>query len=92
MPRLSMSGSQRKYSQRQKQMHNATCAVSMLMNERHQCTITALGFKRNEFLTAMIELTPFITECLNTSDIPEDRRIQPSGPLRTYYTGLVIFI
>ena len=50
----------------------------MLMNKLNQCTITGLGFKCNERLTAMLEMAALITECLNTGDIPEDGRIQLS--------------
>lgn len=35
---------------------NETCAACMPMNELDQPTVTALGFKRNERLTAMLEL------------------------------------
>ena len=57
---------------------NANCTACTLMNKLDQRTITALGFKRNERLTAMLELAPLITECLNTGDIAEDRRTQLS--------------
>ena len=79
LPILSMSESRRKYSQFvRSKCHNASCADCMLMNELNQCTITGLGFKCNERLTAMLEMAPLITECLNTGDIPEDGRIQLS--------------
>lgn len=50
----------------------------MMMNKLDQSIITALGFKHNECLTAMLELAPSVKECLKTRDIPEDRKIQLS--------------
>lgn len=50
------------------------CAVCMLMNKLDEPILTALGMKRNERLSAMLELAPSIAESLNSGDVPEDRR------------------
>lgn len=50
------------------------CAACMLMNKLDKPTLTALGLKRNERLTAMLELAPSIAQSLNSGDVPEDRR------------------
>ena len=50
------------------------CAVCMLMNKLDKPTLTALGLKRNEQLTAMLKLAPSIAESLNSGEVPEDRR------------------
>lgn len=50
------------------------CAVCILMNKLDKPTLTALGLKRNERLTAMLEIAPSITECLNAHEVPDDRR------------------
>ena len=44
---------------------NETCAVCMLMNKLDQRTMTALGLKRNERLTAMLELALKLSSCDN---------------------------
>ena len=77
MPILSMSENRRKYSQFvRSKCQNATSAVCMLMNMLDQPTITALGFKYKERLTAMLEMAPLNTECMNTGDIPEARAFE----------------
>ena len=46
----------------------------MLMNKLDEPTLTALGMKRKERLSAMLQLAPSIAESLNSGDVPEDRR------------------
>lgn len=50
------------------------CAVCMLMNKLDKATMASLGLKRNERLTAMLEIAPSIAESLNSDDVPSDRR------------------
>ena len=50
------------------------CAVCLLMNKLDKPTLTALGLKCNERLTAMLELAPSIADSLNSGHVPEDRR------------------
>jgi len=44
------------------------------MNKLDEPTLTALGMKRKERLSAMLQLAPSIAESLNSGDVPEDRR------------------
>ena len=60
------------------------------MNMLHQPTITALGFKYNERLTAMLEMTPLNTECMNTGDIPEARAFE--GILNCFSSFYLIYL
>ena len=53
---------------------NADCRVCLLMNKLDKPTLIALGMKRNERLTAMLQLSPFIAHQLNSGEVPEDRR------------------
>lgn len=50
------------------------CSVCTMMNKLDKPTLAALGLKRNERLTAMLELAPSIAHCLNSGEIPEERR------------------
>ena len=62
----------------------------MLMNMLDQPTITALGFKYNERLTAMLEMAPLNTECMNTGDIPEARAFE--GILNCFSSFYLIYL
>lgn len=53
---------------------NPDCRVCLLMNKLDKPTLIALGMKRNERLTAMLQLSPFIAHQLNSGEVPEDRR------------------
>ena len=53
---------------------NSDCRVCVLMNKLDRPTLVALGMKKNERLTAMMELAPSIAHQLNSGVIPEDRR------------------
>lgn len=55
---------------------NEECGVCELINKLDQPTLTALGLKRNERLTAMLEIAPSIADRLNSGEVPEDRRQQ----------------
>ena len=39
-------------------------------------TLAALGLKRNKHLTALLELAPSIAHCLNSDELPNERRAQ----------------
>ena len=53
---------------------NTECNVCILMNTLDQPTLVALGMKRNERLSAMLQLSPFLAQQLNSGEVPEDRR------------------
>ena len=53
---------------------NADCKVCALMNKLDKASLAALGEVRNTPLTVMIDLAPFITQCLNSGEISEERR------------------
>ena len=55
---------------------NEDCTACMLMNKLDRPTLVALGLKRNERLTAILELAPSIAHCLNSGELPNDRRAQ----------------
>ena len=54
--------------------NEAECAVCTMMNKLDQKTLTGLGLKRNERFRAMLQLAPSVAQCLNSNEIPEDRR------------------
>lgn len=57
---------------------NEECAVCTLMNKLDKPTLTALGLKRNERLTAMLDIAPSIGQSLNSGELPEARQQQLS--------------
>ena len=57
---------------------NEECAVCILMNKLDKPTLTALGLKRNERLTAMLDIAPSIAQSLNSGEVPEARQQQLS--------------
>ena len=58
----------------EKCQNGAECAVCTMMNKLDQETLTGLGLKRNQRLTAMLQLAPSVAQSLNSGEIPEDRR------------------
>lgn len=57
---------------------NEECGVCTLINKLDQPTLTALGLKRNERLTAMLEIATSIAEVFNSGQVPADRLKQLS--------------
>lgn len=55
---------------------NEQCNACVLMNKLDRPTLIALGLKRNERLTALLELAPSIADCLNSGELPNERRAQ----------------
>lgn len=53
---------------------NDECSVCSIMNKLDKATLGALGLKRNERLTAMLELAPSIVQSINSGEIPQERR------------------
>ncbi|CAH3170893.1 unnamed protein product [Porites lobata] len=53
---------------------NADCKVCALMNKLDKVTLAALGEVRNTRLAVMLDLAPFIAQCLNSGDVAEERR------------------
>ena len=45
-----------------------------LMNKLDKVTLAGLGEVRNTHLTVILDLAQIITECLNSGEIPEERR------------------
>lgn len=54
--------------------HNQECNVCLMMNKLDKSMLAAVGLKRNERLTVMLELAPGIARCLNSGEVPPDRR------------------
>ena len=55
---------------------NEQCTACQLMNKLDRPTLIGLGLKRNQRLTAMLELAPSIAHCLNSGELPNERRAQ----------------
>ena len=55
---------------------NEQFTACILMNKLDRPTLVALGVKCNERLTAILELAPSIAHCLNSGELPIERRAQ----------------
>lgn len=54
--------------------NEAECDVCTMMNQLDSKTLTGLGMKRNEKLSAMLQLAPSVAKSLNSGEVAEDRR------------------
>ena len=60
------------------------CRPCGLMNKLDRPTLIGLGLKRNERLAASLEIAPSIAQCLNSGELPNERRkafVQAFGEL-----------
>ena len=55
---------------------NRQCRACELMNKLDIQTLVGLGLKRNEKLTALLQLAPSIAHCLNSGELSTERRAE----------------
>ena len=66
----------REVDQVSERCENQQCTACELMNKLDRPTLIGLGLKRNEKLTALLQLAPSIAHCLNSGEVSNERRAE----------------
>ena len=66
----------REVDQVSERCENQQCTACELMNKLDRQALIGLGLKRNEKLTALLQLAPSIAHCLNSGELPDERRAE----------------